>query len=105
MINPFNRFYDTELSVYEQSGSGYDSEGEMKLLGKVVCDIQPYEDDTESKMYSLSEKRSCKLFCDKNELIKNGRYIIFCGAKYMVVKTQNWDFGMSAVMRGTEDEY
>lgn len=104
MINPFNRFYDTQISVYEQEESSYDKRGERNLLGKVICDIQPYNDSTESKLYGLSESRAYKLFCDKNSLIKNGRYVSFGETWYMIVKTENWSFGMTAVMRGVENE-
>lgn len=104
MINPFNRFYDTEIAVYEQGENSYEKKGEKILLGKVICDIQPYSDDTESKIYGLDESRSYKLYCDKNELMKNGRYVSFGGAWYMIIKTENWSFGMTALMRGVENE-
>lgn len=104
MINPFKRFYDTEISVYESGEDAYSKKGEKTLLGSVVCDIQPYSDDTENKLYGLSGKRSYKLFCDRNELIKKGRYVSFCGVWYMIVRTEMWSFGMTAVMRSVENE-
>lgn len=103
MVNPFDRFYDTELPVYEKSGGGYDSEGENTLLGTVVCDVWPIDGDTESKMYSLSEKKSYKLFCNVNDLIKTGRYIVFGGAEYMIVRCDKLRLGMNAVMRCTQE--
>ncbi len=104
MINPFNRFYDTEIAVYEQGENSYDKKGEKTLLGNVICDIQPYSDNTESKIYGLDESRSYKLYCDKSDIIKNGRYVFFGGAWYMIVKTEIWSFGMTVVIRGVENE-
>ena len=45
MINPFERFYDTEIEVYEVGENTYEKKGEKTLLGSVVCDIQPYENE------------------------------------------------------------
>ena len=39
MINPFERFYDTEIEVYEVGENTYEKKGEKTLLGSVVCDI------------------------------------------------------------------
>ncbi len=104
MMNPFNRFYDTEIAVYEQGENSYSGKGEKTLLGKLICDIQPYSDDTENKIYGLSENRCYKLYCDKNELVKNGRYILFGGMWHRIVKCEIWSFGMTVLMRGVENE-
>ena len=40
MINPFERFYDTEIEVYEVGENTYEKKGEKTLLGSVVCDIR-----------------------------------------------------------------
>ena len=83
MINPFNRFYDTEITVYEQGENSYDKKGEKTLLGNVICDIQPYSDDTESKIYGLDESRSYKLYCDKTDLRR--RMVHDCENRNMVI--------------------
>ena len=36
MINPFERFYDTEIEVYEVGENTYEKKGEKTLLGSVV---------------------------------------------------------------------
>lgn len=104
MINPFERFYDTEIAVYESGENSYTQTGEKTLIGNLICDIQPCSSDTESKIYGLSSQISYKIFCDKSDLIKNGRYISFGGKWYMIVSTEEWNFGMTAVIRGTENE-
>ena len=38
MINPFERFYDTEIEVYEVGENTYEKKGEKTLLG-VLCVI------------------------------------------------------------------
>ncbi len=104
MTNPFERFYDTEISVYDTEADSYSEKGKKTLIGTVACDIQPYENGAESTIGTLSENRSYKIFCGRNELIKNGRYIHFAGAWYMIVRTDNWSPGISAVMRSVENE-
>ena len=85
MINPFERFYDTEIEVYEVGENTYEKKGEKTLLGSVVCDIQPYENELENRIYGLTENKkykfwyfkikeckesglSVKDFCDKNNI-------------------------------------
>ncbi|MCC8160205.1 MAG: hypothetical protein LIO53_02630 [Oscillospiraceae bacterium] len=104
MMNPFERFYDVEIAVYEQSMGGYNQKGEKTLLGSVVCDVQPYTSDTESRIYGLTENRCYKLYCDKNDFVKNGRCVEFGGAWYMICQTEIWSFGMTAVIRSMENE-
>ena len=104
MINPFKRFYDTEVGVYEKRGGGYGEKGEMSFLGNVVCDLQPLEAGTEEKIYGLSSDRSYTLYCDKNELLKTGRFVLFGGARYIIVSVTERRFGASAVIRSVEDE-
>ena len=69
MINPFERFYDTEIEVYEVGENTYEKKGEKTLLGSVVCDIQPYENELENRIYALTENKKYKVFCDKTDLI------------------------------------
>lgn len=105
MTNPFERFYDTEIKIYESEASGSYSEGDTKaLLGSLVCDLQPFYDNTESELHGLSEERKYKIYCDKTELIKNGRLVLFGGALYRVISVESWSFGMKAVMRCVENE-
>ncbi len=104
MINPFERFYDTETGVYEKSGGGYGERGEMTLLGNIVCDIQPLGADTEERIYGLSSERSYALYSDKNALLKTGRYVLFGGAWYIIVSVTERRLGASAVIRSVEDE-
>jgi hypothetical protein len=99
MINPFERFYDVEADVGEKSENTYASCGEITTVGTVLCDVQPYSDNTESENHGLCERKSYKIFCDKNDLIKTGRYIAFGGAWYMIVSVSVWSFGMTAVIR------
>lgn len=102
-MNPFNRFYDTEISVYEPLENTYSQKGEKNLLGVLVCDLQPYECDADSKIYGLDENKSYKIFCDLNELLENGRYVNFGGEWYMIVSVKRWSMGMTALMRGVCD--
>ena len=99
MINPFERFYDTEVGVYEREGGGYSERAKETLLDTLVCDLQPYTADTENKMYGLSTKKAYTIYCDKNDLLKNGRYILFGGEWYMIVSVNERRFGTSELIR------
>ncbi len=103
-MNPFERFYDTEIGIYEKKENSYEKEGELTFIGNIVCDIQPVKSDTQSRVYGLSSERLYKLFCDKNDLIKIGRYVNFGGIWHMIVNTEIWNFGMTALMRSNENE-
>ncbi len=104
MINPFERFYDTSVEVFNGGEVSYEGESEKTYLASVICDIQPLSDDTDRKLYGLSSQRSYKLFCDKNDFIKKGRYIRFGGEWYLITSVMDWSFGMTAVMRGEGNE-
>lgn len=103
MMNVFNRFYDTEISVFENGENTYSEKGHKNFLGTLICDLQPYENDTESKIYGLDESRSYKIYCDHTDLIKNGRYVSFGGQWYMITTAEKRSLGMTAVMRGVCD--
>lgn len=105
MINPFNRFYDTEISVYEIGENTYDKEGEKSLIGTIICDVQPCGADAQSREYGLSENRAYKIFSDKNDIIAVGRYILFCGGWYRIIRSEKNLFGQNAVIRGIDDAY
>lgn len=102
MTNPFNRFYDTEISVYEAEENTYGKKGEKKLIGTLICDIQPCGADAQSKEYGLSENRAYKIFTDSNDIIDTGRYALFGGNWYRIVRSENGHFGQSALMREVE---
>lgn len=72
MINPFERFYDTEIEVYEVGENTYEKKGEKTLLGSVVCDIQPYENELENRIYGLTRKiKNIKCSVTKQTIYKN----------------------------------
>lgn len=104
VINPFDRFYDTEIEVYEVGENTYEKKGEKTLLGCVVCDIQPYENELENRIYGLNDVRKYKVFCDKCEFLKVGRYIKFGNGFYEIIQSESWHFGMIAVIRGEKSE-
>lgn len=85
MMSPFSAWYDVELTVYD-----LDKE---TMLGKIVGDVRlianPLEDVT--CVY--------KLFCDKNDLIKNKRYIEFGDEAYLIAGVETWSMGMVAKLK------
>lgn len=99
MTNEFNRFYDTEVSVYCENNGSYDTPGEDVLEGMVMCDVQPYDADTDSNIYGLSENKAYRLFCGRNNLIKVGRRVILDGVQFRIIRAEKWKTGMSAIVR------
>lgn len=98
-MNVFKRFYDTEISVYNESADSYEGSGEDILLGKVICDLQPYDGNTDSNIYGLSENKAYKIYCDKNPLIANGRRVNFGGTWFRIVCAEEWKLGISALIQ------
>lgn len=100
MINPFERFYDTQIEIYEGGENTYETSGEKTFLGTLVCDIQPCGSDTESSEYGLCANKAYKLYSDSTELLKDGRYVLFGGSLYLIVRSEKGSFGDTALMRG-----
>lgn len=105
MINPFDRFYDVRLNVFQKGADSYSEKGKMTYMGSVMCDVQPLSEKTEQKMPSLEHGREYKLYCDNNDLIRTGRYISFGGSMYLITGDEHRSLGMTAVMRSVENEY
>ena len=104
MNNPFERFYDTEIEIYKKTNGGY-SDGDTKTyLGKIICDLQPYRDDTEDGMRGLVTDKQYKIFADKYPILKEGNLVLFGGAWYRIVRADEWTFGTTAIMRNASDE-
>lgn len=99
MNSPFNRFYNKQADIYEENTSDYDLIGSDELLGSVMCDLQPFDTDTDSLPNGLSENKAYKLYCGKNELIKNGRRVCVNDKQYRIVRAEEWDFGMSVMVK------
>lgn len=98
-MNPFNRFYDTEISVYEAEENTYEENGEKNLIGALKCDVQPCGSDVQSKEYGLSGNRAYWIFTDNNDIIKVGRYVLFREEWYRIVRSDNGHLGQSALIR------
>lgn len=104
MDNLFERFYDSEIEIYRAEGASY-SEGDTKTyLGKIICDLQPYRDETRSETRGLVTDRRYKIYADKYPILKNGSLVRFADAWYRIVQTEEWSFGMTAVIRSIDDE-
>lgn len=104
MTNAFNRFYDTEVEVYEKSSSSYSQQGSKTFIASVICDLQPMSYETENCLFGLSDGRAYKVYCDKNEFIKDGRYVKFGGGFFIVTAVKIWNFGMTAIIRRCVNE-
>ena len=54
--------------MYEVGENTYEKKGEKTLLGSVVCDIQPYENELENRIYGLTENKNIKCSVTKQTL-------------------------------------
>ena len=79
-MNPFDRFYDTKISVYSEKNENYGNDGQDTFLGRVLCDIQPYDGDMDNEIY--------------------GRRVKIGGEWYRIVRAEIWKLGMCALIRG-----
>ncbi len=102
-MNPFNRFYDTEINVYEAEENTYERKGEKNFIGTIACDVQHCGGDMESSEYGFAENKAYKIFTDKNDILIAGRYVLFSGDWYRIVRSDKCRLGLTAVMRGVED--
>lgn len=99
MNSVFNIFYDTEAAVYNESEAGYADAGEDTLLGTVMCDLQPFDDDTSREAYGLCDNKAYKLYCDNTDIIKTGRRIELDGEWYIISRVENWKLGLEVIIR------
>ena len=104
MSNPFERFYDTEIEIYKKTNGGYTNGDTKTYLGKIICDLQPYREDTIDGAPSLISDRQYKIFADKYPLLRSGNLVRFGGAWYRITGVEEWSFGTTAVMRCIGDE-
>lgn len=51
-----NDFMTPKSRCHEVGENTYEKKGEKTLLGSVVCDIQPYENELENRIYGLTRK-------------------------------------------------
>ena len=49
------------------------------------------------------ENKKYKVFCDKTDLIKVGRYAKFGDEFFEIIKAECWNFGMTAMMRSEKN--
>lgn len=104
MDNVFDRFYDTEAEVYSVQKGDYETGDTKNYLGKVKGDFQPYTSYASDNAYGLSEDRQFKLYSDKYPIIKVGNLILFMGEWYRIVSVKDWSMGMTAVIKGIDNE-
>ena len=51
----------------------------------------------------MTENKKYKVFCDKTDLIKVGRYAKFGDEFFEIIKAECWNFGMTAMMRSEKN--
>ena len=51
----------------------------------------------------MNENKKYKVFCDKTDLIKIGRYAKFGDEFFEIIKAECWNFGMTAMMRSEKN--
>lgn len=100
----FKRFYDTVIEVYDDLGDmKYSSEKKCVYIGSIMADIQPFRIGTiESlikKQYGFDADSMKKLFCKKNDILKQGYLLCAEGKKYRCVYVEERRLGMTAILR------
>lgn len=100
----FGLFYDTLVSVYDDLWDGkYSSEKNRVFLGNIMADVQPFRvgtiDSLKKEEYGFAPDSTKKLFCEKNDLLKQGLLIDVNGEKYRIAYVENRALGMMALVR------
>lgn len=100
----FKRFYDTAVEVYDDLGdTKYTSEKRCVYAGSIMADIQPFRIGTIESLakreYGFEADSMKKLFCAKNDILKQGLLVCTENKKYRCVYIENRIFGMTAILR------
>lgn len=105
MSNPFNAFYDENVSICSvKSGSGYSDRGVKKKeqLASLTVDLQPYNGGLAEKQYGLTVECQYRMFSDTCEHITEGNFIEFAGELYKIVYKEKWTYGDMAILKREE---
>ncbi len=91
MSSPFERFDNTTAIIAEMTDyNDYENTYTVKEIGNIMGDLQPYMFRVgggfrlSQKEYGLSTDFSYKFFCNPDENIKVGRYMIIEGQSYRI---------------------
>lgn len=100
----FGLFYDTPVEVYDDLWDGkYLSEKKCVFLGNIMADVQPFRvgtiDSLKKEEYGFAPDSTKKLFCPRNDLLKQGLLININGNKYRIAYVENRALGMMALVR------
>ena len=100
----FKRFYDTKADVYDDLwDTKYSSEKKCEYHGSIMADIQPFRvgtiDSIKKEKYGVSPDSTKKLYCENNDILKQGMLVDIGTALYRCAYVEKRDMGMMAVLR------
>ena len=77
--------------------------GKKHFWGVLCAIFSHMKNELENRIYGLTENKKYKVFCDKTDLIKVGRYAKFGDEFYEIIKAECWNFGMTVMMRSEKN--
>lgn len=107
MNDPFDMFYTKTAEIAEiNEPNGYsDRQKNIRSLGTIKCDIQPYSGGESSRNEILEAERGLcemfqlRLFSAADERICVGNYVLYKGRYYRIAYTAEWEFGYQALLQ------
>lgn len=104
MSNIFDRFYDTTVEIYKLEKGGYEDGDTKTYLGSVTGDLQPHSSYVMDHAYGLSERKEYKFYTDKYPIVRTGNLVLLDNMWYRIVGVYEWSMGLSATIKGIDDE-
>lgn len=102
MLNPFERFYNTEINIVRvKKGSGYSDRGNetTEHLGTIICDLQPFNGGLAAKEYGLNTECQYRIFTDHSAYVTEGNHAKIDDKLYKIIYAANWHFGKVAILQ------
>lgn len=102
MQNEFSALYDTEVKIFNSSGtSSYSSNAEMTFVKVISADLQPYFGGLSDKEFTLRREKKVRMFFSVNDAkgIAAGMYAEADGIMYRIEYAEKRSLGAMALMK------
>lgn len=97
--NPFERFYDTEVTVVRIKKDDYSGETVQTELNFFTADIQPYSGGKAYEEYGVNIDCQKRMFCGEHDNISVNNHVKIGGEIYEIVYVEKWGFGYSVMLK------
>lgn len=100
LTKAFDIFNNTTARIVEHGNyNSFSNSHEEINLGEITGDLQAYGGDLAEKEYGFKEECQYQFFCDKNENVKAGNYLVIGSKSYKIVYTASWGIGLEVLLK------